>query len=148
MQSLVINRRARHEYAFLEYMEAGLVLTGQEVKSVRLKRANLHEAFVKVVGNEAFLLNANIQQYDFTPGKPYDPTRSRKLLLHRRQIDTLKELLQTKGMAAIPLSLGISHHFVKVEFGIGKGKKQYQKKEELKRRDEKRDMERVMRGKR
>ena len=135
MEPLITNRRARHDYAFLEYMEAGVVLSGPEVKAVRLKRASLHEAFIKVVGNEAFLVNANIQQYDFSPDKPYDPTRSRKLLLHKRQIETLREFLQVKGMAAIPLALGITHHFIKVDIGIGKGKKQYQKKEELKKRD-------------
>lgn len=135
MQSLIENRRARHDYTFIEYMEAGLVLSGQEVKSVRLKRANLHESFIKLLGNEAYLVNATIQQYDFTPGKTYDPTRSRKLLLHHRQIGQLKEFLQVKGMSAVPLSIGISHHFIKVNFGIGKGKKMYQKKRELQQRD-------------
>lgn len=147
MEPLITNRRARHDYAFLEYMEAGLSLTGPEVKSVRMKRASLHEAFVKVIGDEAFLVNANIQQYDFTPGKPYDPTRTRKLLLHRRQIETLREFLQVKGMAAIPLNLGVTHHFIKVDIGIGKGKKQYQKKEELKKRDIERETKTAMKHK-
>ncbi len=147
MVPLITNRRAYHDYSFLEYMEAGVVLTGPEVKSVRGKRANLHEAFVKLLGNEAFLINANIEQYDFTPGKAYDPTRSRKLLLHRRQIEVLREFLQVKGMTAVPLSLGVSHHFVKVNIGIGKGKKQYEKKETLKRRDIERETKRAMKTK-
>lgn len=144
MQALVVNRFARHEYSIIEVMEAGLVLTGPEVKSVRLKRINLKEAFIKVVGDEAHLVNANIQQYDFSPGKTYDPTRSRKLLLHRRQIEQLKEFLQVKGMAAVPLAVGVSHHFIKVEIGIGKGKKQYEKKDILKQRDIQRETKKAM----
>src|SRR5258708_31774858 len=144
MEDLITNRRARHDYSFIEYMEAGVVLSGGEVKAVRLKRASLHEAFVKIIGNEAFLVNANIQQYTFVPGESYDPTRTRKLLLHRRQIEVLREFLQVKGMAAIPLALGITHHFVKVSIGIGKGKKQYQKKEELQKRDIERETKMAM----
>ncbi len=144
MIPLVTNRFARHEYSIIEVMEAGLVLTGPEVKSVRLKRVNLKEAFVKIVGDEAYLVNANIQQYDFTPGKTYEPTRSRKLLLHRRQIDLLKEMLQVKGMTAVPMALGLTHQFVKLQIGIGKGKKTYEKKEELKRRDIAKETKRAM----
>ncbi len=144
MQPLVLNRYARHQYSIIETMEAGLVLTGPEVKSVRLKRVNLKEAFIRILGNDAFLVNANIQQYDFSPGKAYDPTRSRKLLLHRRQIEQLKGFLQVKGLTAVPLALGIAHHFIKVEIGIGKGKKQFEKREELKKRDIEKETKRAM----
>lgn len=148
METLIENRRVRHDYVILETMEAGVILSGQEVKSVRLKRVNLHEAFIKVVGNEAQLINANIQQYDFSPGVSYDATRSRKLLLHRRQIEQLREFLQVKGLAALPLAIGISHHYIKIIIGIGKGKKTYQKKEELKRRDLAQETQRAMKHQR
>lgn len=144
MVPLITNRFARHEYAIIEVMEAGVVLTGPEVKSVKLKRVNFKDAFVKIIGNEAFLVNANIQQYDFTPGKSYEPTRSRKLLLHRRQIEQLREFLQVRGLTAVPLALGIVHHFIKLQIGIGKGKKHYEKKEELKRRDIAKETKRAM----
>lgn len=144
METLIENRRVRHDYVILETMEAGVILTGQEVKSVRLKRVNLHEAFIKVVGNDAMLINANISQYDFSPGLNYDATRSRKLLLHRRQIALLRESLQVKGLAALPLAIGISHHYIKIIIGIGKGKKTYQKKELLKRRDLERETKKAM----
>lgn len=144
MTPLVVNRFARHEYSILEVMVAGLVLTGPEVKSVRLKRVNLKDAFVKIIGNEAYLVNANIQQYDFSPGKIYDPTRMRKLLLHRRQIEQLKEFLQVKGLTAVPLAIGVLHKFIKLEFGIGKGKKQYEKRDELRRRDIERETKRAV----
>jgi SsrA-binding protein len=147
MQPLLLNRRARMEYLILEEMEGGLVLTGQEVKSLRLKRGNLLESFVRVVNGEAFLLNAQIQRYDFSPGKSYDPTHSRKILLHKRQVRQLEEFLQTKGFTAVPIMIGVSHNFIKVLIGIGKGKKQHERKDELKKRDLKRDEQRILRGK-
>lgn len=147
MTPLIVNRHARHEYSIIESMEAGIVLTGPEVKSIKLKRVNLKDAFVRILGDEAFLVNANIQQYDFTPGKMYDPTHSRKLLLHRRQIELLKEMLQVKGMTAVPLAMGLTHNFVKVSIGIGKGKKHFEKKEELKKRDIERETKRAIKYK-
>lgn len=121
-----------------------MVLTGPEVKSIKLKRVSLKEAFVKIVGDEAYLVNANVQQYDFTPGKTYDATHSRKLLLHRKQIEQLKEMLQVRGLAAVPLAMGITHHFIKVLIGIGKGKRNYEKREELKKRDISKETKRAM----
>lgn len=135
MEPLLVNRKARAEYSFIDEMEAGLVLSGPEVKSLRAKRASINEAFVRLLGGEAWLVNANIQQYDFTPGKVYDPTHSRKLLLHKREVNKLAEMLSTKGMTAVPLMIGISHHYLKVLIGVGKGKKTYERREELKRRD-------------
>lgn len=147
MQPLVLNKFARHEYAIIDSMEAGVVLTGPEVKSVRLKRVNIKDAFVKIIGDEAYLVNANIQQYDFSPGKTYEPTRSRKLLLHRRQIEALKDWLQVKGMTAVPLALGLTHQFIKLEIGIGKGKKNFEKKEVLRNRDLERETRKAMKFK-
>jgi len=144
MESLILNRRARKDYTVIETLEAGIVLSGQEVKSVRLKRADLHESFVRILNGEAFLVNAVIQQYDFTPGKTYTPTRSRKLLLHKKQVRQLQEFLETRGLTAVPLMMGIDKHFIKVLVGIVKGKKQYEHKEELKRRDIDRETKAVM----
>lgn len=144
MTSLLVNRKARAEYTILDEIEAGVVLAGSEVKSLRLKRGSINEAFVRILGSEVFLVNAQIDQYDFSPGVTYDPKRSRKLLLHKRQIEKLREELSTKGYTAVPLMIGLKGNYIKVRFGVGKGKKTYERKEELKRRDIKRETERAV----
>ena len=147
VEPLILNRLARRDYTITSQMEAGVVLLGQEVKSLRAKHADITKSFVKILNGEVFLVNANIQQFDFTPGKTYDPTRSRKLLLHSRQITELDELLHNSRMTAVPLMIGTSHNHLKVLIGIGKGKRQYERKEELKQRDLKRETERATRRK-
>ncbi len=144
MVPLIENRRARHEYTILEQLEAGIVLEGLEVKSLRGKRANIHDAFVKIMHGEVYLINARIEQYATTAHVSYDPTRSRKLLLRKRQVRSLEDQLQAKGLTAVPLMIGLSGNFVKVLIGIGKGKKEYDKKAVLKKRDLQRENEAAM----
>lgn len=148
MEPFIINRQARRDYTIIDQMEAGIVLSGQEVKSLRQKRASITQAFVRLIGSEVFLINAHIQPYQQVEHITYEPTQTRKLLLKRSQIRQLEEMLQTKGLTAIPLMIGESHHFLKVLVGIGKGKKQYERKEELKRRDLSREQQSILKGKR
>ncbi|OGJ21840.1 MAG: SsrA-binding protein [Candidatus Pacebacteria bacterium RIFCSPHIGHO2_01_FULL_46_10] len=143
MQTLIENRRARAEYTIVETFEAGIVLSGPEVKMLRLKRGGLVGAHVRVMQDEAVLLNAQIPAYPYARQEEYDPKRTRKLLLHKHEILKLKQSQETKGSATIPLSIGISHGFMKVKVAIARGKKQYERREELKKRDLAREVERV-----
>ena len=147
MIPLIENRKAKKEYTILETVEGGLVLTGQEVKSLRAKRANISESFVRILSGEVFLVNAHIQQLATVAHLEYDPAKSRKILLKKSQIRDLEEQLHTKGMTAVPLMLGLSKNFIKVLIGVGKGKKTYERKEELKARDLQRESSRELRGK-
>lgn len=144
MTPLIENRKARKDYTIVDTLEAGIVLTGQEVKSLRAKRGVISDSFVKILGNEAFLINARIEQHQTTAHLNYDPTMSRKLLLHRRQIRMLEEVTQTKGHSAIPLLIGVKSNFIKVLIGIGKGKKSVDRKEELKQRDLRREQDSLL----
>lgn len=148
MIPLLENRRARKDYTIESQLEAGVVLSGPEVKSLRAKRGSLSESFVRILGHEAFLINARIEPYGNAAHISYDPTRSRKLLLHRRQITELTEKLQSKGMTAVPLIIGVSGNYIKLLIGIARGKKQHERKQELKERDLRREAERELRGKR
>ncbi len=148
MIPLIENRKARKDYAILETVEAGIVLSGMEVKALRGKRANISDAFVRVLSGEAFLVNARIEQLSTIAHVTYEPTSSRKLLLKRRQIQELEEKLHTRGLTAVPLMIGTSKNFIKVLVGIGKGKKTYERKEELKQRDLKREESKILRNKR
>ncbi|MBI4827444.1 MAG: SsrA-binding protein SmpB [Nitrospinae bacterium] len=139
------NRKARHDYHILDSMEAGVVLKGNEVKSIRQGKVTLHDAFARVTKGEAWLCGCHINPYQaqntFTT---YDPMRDRKLLLHKRQIAQLAAATQEKGMTLLPLKLYFKKGQVKIELGVGKGKKQYDKREDLKRRDAEREMDRAM----
>ena len=147
MQALIENRKARRDYTILETLEAGIVLSGQEVKSLRAKRAAIHDAFVRLLSGEVFLVNARIEQLQTVAHVSYDPTQSRKLLLKKSEICRLEEQLQTKGLTAVPLMIGVHKNFIKVLVGIGKGKKTFERKEELKQRDLQRESSRELRGK-
>ncbi len=141
------NRNAFHDYTILERFEAGIKLTGPEVKSIKDNRVSLTGAFVRVVGNEIYLINAQIQPYSFARVEGYDPRRTRKLLLGKREIVSLKGKLEGGGYTLIPLSLYTKHGLIKVEVGLGCGKKQFEKRELLKKRAQKREIERTYRGK-
>jgi SsrA-binding protein len=142
-----VNRYATYEYTIREKLEAGIKLTGPEVKSVKDNRVSLTGAFVKIIGTEAYLINAQIQPYMYARVANYDPRRTRKLLLSKREIMTLKSKVDTEGLTLVPLSLYSKHGLIKLEIGVGKGKKQYEKRETIKRRDQKRELERQYRGK-
>ena len=143
----ILNRSAHYDYVIGERIEAGIKLTGPEVKSIKGNRAALTGAFVRIVGSEAFLVNAQIQPYMFARVENYDPRRTRKLLLGKKEIITLKSRADTENITLVPLSLYEKHGLIKVEIGIGKGKRQYEKRETIKKREEKRELARTYRGK-
>ncbi|MCH9613670.1 MAG: SsrA-binding protein [Chlamydiia bacterium] len=141
---LVQNRRARHDYEILETLEAGIVLLGTEIKSLRDHGGILQDAFVKITGNEAFLMGATIAQYKFGNIHNHEEKRDRKLLLHKNEIVRLKHAVQLKGHTLIPLSLYLKKGYCKVKIGVAKGKKLHDKRQDLKKRDAQRDIERHM----
>lgn len=143
----IVNRKAPSEYTILERIEAGIHLIGAEVKSLRSGQASLDGAFVRITGSEAYLLNAQIHPYPFARPEGYDPKRSRKLLLHKRQIIALKSKLDTGNLTLVPLAWYNSGPLFKLEIGLAKGKKQYEKREEKRRKDMRRELEREYRGK-
>lgn len=143
----IVNRSALHDYTILDHLEAGIKLLGAEVKSVKDNRVTLTGAFVRIIGSEIYLVNAQIQPYQFARIENYDPRRTRKLLLSKNEIIALKSKTDGSGLTLVPLSLYTKHGLIKVEIGIAKGKKQYEKREVLKQRQQKRELERTYRGK-
>ncbi len=137
----VVNRNSFYDYTILARFEAGVKLTGPEVKSVKGNRVSLTGAFVKIIGSEAYLVNAQIQPYEFARVENYDPRRTRKLLLNKKEIISLKGKIESANLTLVPLSLYTTHGLIKVEIGLGRGKKQYEKREAIKRRDELRELE-------
>lgn len=138
------NKKARHDYIVLQTFEAGLVLTGTEIKSIRNGRINLKDGFVRLTKGEAFLFNVHISPYDQGNLFNHDPLRSRKLLLHRKQIDKLYGESKNKGITIIPLKVYIKDGYAKVLIGLAKGKKEYDKRETLKRKDQERQIQRAL----
>lgn len=144
MIPLIENRKSRRDYTITDTLEAGIILNGQEVKSLRAKRANISDAFVRVLSGEVFLVNCRIEPLQTVAHVEYDPTQSRKLLLKRKQIADLEEKIHSKGLTAVPLMIGTHKNFIKVLVGIGKGKKTYERRDELRKRDLKRESERSL----
>jgi SsrA-binding protein len=140
------NKKAFHDYFIEEKIEAGMVLQGTEVKSLRAGKANLNDAFMMVRNGEAFLHNLNISAYDFGNRQNHQPDRQRKLLLHRKEIDKIFGRIREQGYAAIPLRLYFKKGLVKVEIGLAKGKKLYDKREDLKKKDTQRELSQVLKG--
>lgn len=139
------NKKAFHEYHIDDTMEAGLVLTGPEVKSLRAGRANLVDGYAQFQGDELFLYNVHISPYKFATHNPVDPLRVKKLLLHKREIRKLIGKLKEKGIALIPLKIYfISNGKAKVELGLARGKKLYDKRAALKKKQSDREMERAL----
>ncbi|HBF67424.1 MAG TPA: SsrA-binding protein [Candidatus Magasanikbacteria bacterium] len=146
-KTLALNKHAKHDYEILETFEAGLVLTGQEVKSAKAGQISLKGSYVTINQNEAWLLNAHISAYKPAGGIPsYDPTHSRKLLLKRKEIERLRGKIQETGLTAVPLAVYTSKSRIKVEVGLGRGKKQYEKKETLKKRDVIKEIRRTLKN--
>jgi len=141
---LVKNKKAYHEFEIKQTLTAGVELLGHEVKSLRLKHASLTGSFVKVLGNEVFLVNAQINPYSFAAAAEYDPKRTRKLLLRKKEIYALQEAASQKGWALVPLKIFLQGKVIKLELGVGKGKKLYEKKAVLKERDQRRDLDRQL----
>lgn len=148
MKIVATNKRARFDYDISRTLMAGLVLAGHEVKSVKNGAISLRGSFVSFRGGEAWLTNAHITQYKQAGGvKDYDPTQSRKILLHRRELDELQAAAQSEGMSILPLAVGVERGLVKVEVGVGRGKKHFDKREVIKKRDMLRDASRDVRPK-
>lgn len=143
----IVNKKALHNYHILERVEAGIVLSGSEVKSIRAGRVDLGEAYVRILNGEAFLVNANIPRYQQTSQKDYDSQRSRKLLLHKDQIDSLIGKTTGKRVTLVPVSLYEKNNRFKVEVGLGKSKKEFDKRRIIKERDHLRRVEQELRGK-
>jgi SsrA-binding protein len=139
-----VNRQAYHDYAVEESYEAGIVLTGTEIKSVRAGKVNLRGAFARVKNGEVWLENSHIAVYDQGTYMNHEPLRQRKLLLHRRQINQLIGKVQTKGLTLIPLKLYLKGDHAKVELGLCRGKKLYDKRESIAEREAQREMARAV----
>jgi SsrA-binding protein len=144
-KSIARNKRARHDYQLIESWEAGLVLTGTEVKSLRGGKANLSDAYAIVKDGEVFLLNLHISPYEQGNQFNHEPTRTRKLLLHRREIRRMIGAVERQGLTLIPLELYFRKGVAKVELALGKGKKLHDKRADEKKRDDEREMARVVR---
>ncbi len=142
------NRKARHDYEILDTFEAGMVLTGSEVKSLRAGRANLKDSYARVNKGEAFLLNAHIRPYAAASQFGHEPERDRKLLLHRNEIERLHESVQQEGLTIVPLKLYFKGGRAKVLVGIGRGRKAYDKREAIKKREMDRETDRATRVRR
>ncbi len=139
---IATNRKAYHDYFIEETLEAGLVLTGTEIKSVRGGRVNLRDSYVRLERGEAWLLNVHIAPYEQGNRYNVNPTRDRKLLLHRQEILRLQGKAQAKGMTIVPLRVYLRGNRAKVELALAKGKRQYDKREAIAQRDAEREMER------
>ena len=137
----IANKRAFFDYQILEKLEAGINLYGAEVKAVRMGHADLTGSHVRIMGTEAYLINAKIFPYQYSRPEGYDEKRTRKLLLHKKEIIALKSKTEGQNLTLVPLSLYTTKSFIKLEIGLGKGKKQYDKKESIKEKDIKRDIE-------
>lgn len=144
-RTLVSNRRARREYFIEETYEAGLALTGSEIKSVREGKANLQDSYVTIRDGEAWMVNSHISPYKQSRQEGYEPKRDRKLLLHRREIDRLVGKVQAKGYTIIPLRLYLKNNLAKAEIALARGKKLYDKRADLAKRQAQRDIERALR---
>jgi SsrA-binding protein len=139
------NRKARHEYELLEKVEAGIVLTGTEVKSLRNGKANLEDSYAEVDRDEVWLLGCDIPEYLQANRMNHVPKRKRKLLLHRREIDKLATKSNEKGLTLVPLSIYFKKGMAKVELSIARGRKTYDKREAIKKQEAKRDIDRALR---
>jgi len=144
--NITVNRRARHDFHIEETFEAGLVLTGSEVKSLRAGKAQLKDSYGRIERGEAWLLNAHISEYGPAAQFGHDPTRRRKLLLHGREIARLTGKTKERGLTLVPLRLYFKSGRAKVELGLGRGKRLYDKREATKEREIRRELDRARKG--
>jgi SsrA-binding protein len=143
---IATNKKAYHDYYIEETFEAGLVLTGTEVKSIRAGKVNLKESFCRIKDGEAFINNMNISPYDFGNRENHDPTRMRKLLLHHAEIDKLIRITEQKGLALVPTRIYFKGNHAKLEIGVGRGKKLHDKRQTLKQKEANREMDRAIKN--
>ena len=138
------NKKATHDYLIEETFEAGIVLQGTEIKSIRNGKVNLRDSFIRIERNEAFVHNMHVSHYEQGNRFNHDPLRTRKLLLHKREIAKLIGVQKMGGYSLIPLKMYLKDGYAKLLFGIGRGKKNYDKREDLKRKDANRQIEKAM----
>lgn len=143
---LAQNRKARHDYHILSTVEAGIALTGTEIKSIRASRINLKDGYAQIRNGEAWLANVHISPYEQGNQFNHDPLRNRKLLLHRKEIILLASETQNKGITLVPLKVYIKNGYAKVLIGVAKGKHDYDKRETLKRKDQEREIQRALKN--
>jgi len=146
MKIVAQNRKAFHDYFIEETLEAGMVLTGTEVKSLRDAKANLMDSYVLIKDNEVFLFNCHISPYTHGNIMNHDPVRTRKLLLHKKELMKLQAKAAQKGYSVIPLKLYFKDGRAKAEIGLAKGKRQYEKRETIKKKEADREIQRAMRA--
>ncbi len=144
--AVTTNRKAYHDYAIVETYEAGMLLQGTEVKSLRAGKANLKESYAIIKNNEVFLLGCHISPYSHGNIQNHDPLRTRKLLLNRKEIDKLWGNISQKGLTLVPLKIYFKNGKAKIELGLAKGKRQYEKRDSIKDREAKREIERHMKN--
>ncbi|WP_456406515.1 SsrA-binding protein SmpB [Caldithrix abyssi] len=137
------NRKARHDYHIIDTLEAGIALKGSEVKSIREGRVNLQDAYARFKKGELWLVGMHISPYKQAAFEQPDPVRDRKLLLHKRELKRLFRQTEEKGVTIVPLKIYFKKHLVKIELGIAKGKRQYDKRAAIAERDQKREMDRL-----
>ena len=140
------NRRAFHDFHILESVEAGIVLTGTEIKSIRDGKATISEAYARIDNGELWLIGSNVSPYSHGNRANHEPDRPRKLLVHRRELERLREAVQQKGLTLVPLRLHLKQGLAKVDIGVARGKKLYDKRTADADRQAKRDVERALRG--
>jgi len=145
-KAIAVNRRARHDYFIDESFEAGIVLVGSEVKSLREGRANLTDGYARISRGEVFLVNAHISHYAAANMFNHEPTRTRKLLMHKKEIGRLTGKVKERGLTLIPLKLYFKEGMAKVELGLARGKKNYDKRDSIKEKAVRREMERTMKS--
>lgn len=144
-KTIAVNRKAFHDYEVLQRVEAGLVLTGSEIKSIRDGRANLRQAYARPEGGELWLVGAHIALYPAAHRFNHEPNRRRKLLLHKRQMRELGRAVEERGLTLVPLRLYLKRGLAKVELGLVRGRRQYDKRQAIARREAERQMERALR---
>ena len=140
---IATNRKANFEYEILNRYEAGIVITGTEVKSIRDGKVNIQESYGRIVNDEVWIINSHINEYKYGNINNHEPLRNRKLLLNKREIRKIKQQLQEKGLTLVPLKVYFKGSLVKIEIGIAKGKKLYDKRESIKKRDIERNLSRL-----
>jgi SsrA-binding protein len=144
VKTIATNRKARHDYHIDDTFEAGIVLTGTEIKSIRAGHVNLRDSFATIKEGELWLMNAHIAPYDQGTYANHEPRRTRKLLMHRREINRIAGKLQEKGFTLVPLRLYLKNNLAKVELGLARGKKQYDKRAALREKETRREVDRAV----
>lgn len=145
-ETIAKNPTARHNYSITSTFEAGIVLTGTEIKSIRNGKVNIKDTYVNIKDNEAYIYGMHISPYEFGNIYNKDPLRTRKLLLHKREIDRLYGMIKQQGVSLVPISMYFKKNIVKLEIGIGKGKKLYDKREDIAKKDAEMKMKRALKN--